>query len=264
MPKIIRGIFIAVFFTLIGASTGYCLTDSDVAQAIGTHRILARCTGSDVNLRSEAKTDSEVIGSLEQGEVVYGIDRLNGENWPWLQVITQNGKTGWVYGKYFRADDAALSETNLWKANFASRTFFTLEALENITGVVGEHQPLTTEDKKNVTSYCNGKRICGPITVYVYNNRDEIFTSALVTEVGYDAGGVRIGDSISNPEAQSFGKMLKQVEGWEEGPDAMQNGANWWYYKGMVDRHKRPLRGICITCDKDKVVSIWWGIYLVD
>ena len=65
MPKIIRGIFIAVFFTLIGASTGYCLTDSDVAQAIGTHRILARCTGSDVNLRSEKWNNRNAVSALD-------------------------------------------------------------------------------------------------------------------------------------------------------------------------------------------------------
>jgi hypothetical protein len=264
MKKHIVCFWTIILTILVGVNVGFCLTDNEIKYAIDTNRIMAKCSGSDVNLRTEPSLSSEVITMLKQGEPVYAIEWVDGEEWPWLQVITREGQKGWMYGQYFKADDDALSKTALWKANFESRIFFTLEGISNSVGQMGERQPLTPEDKKYVTGYCDGKRICGHLTVYVYDNGQEIFTSAKVETNGYDVGGVRIGDSINKPEVQQFGKMLKITEGWEEGPDFIKDGENRWYYKTTVDNHRRPSKCICVTGENGKIKSIWWCIYLVD
>lgn len=59
-----------------------------------------------VRLRSEPNLDCEILGYLDKGDEVKIHDRSNdkfvieGEEWYWYKVSTQDGTICWVYGKY--------------------------------------------------------------------------------------------------------------------------------------------------------------------
>ena len=274
MKRIFLGLLVLSFSLLLGGNVGWCANADEVARAIVSHRVLGSCGGSDVNMRSGPGRESDVITMLDKDQAVYGIASENcGDDYPWLQVITAKGETGWIYGQYFVPVDAALSVANLWKANFASRIFFNHEAIKNITGAPGVVEPVDANNRGNLTSDGSVIMNYGSISVGLTapGNGSE-FTSAWSTTLGYDFGGLCIGDSITLPSAREYGQMLKLSGtgsvinpagvGWE-GPDAIAEGENWWYIKALVDGRARPVRGLCVTARDSFVSKVWWGIYFV-
>ena len=253
---------------------GRCLAETP-QDVINSHRILGSCGGSDVNLRENPGTESAVIGMLDKGQVLYGIqsEKLADEH-PWIKVITDKGQTGWIYGQYFLWADNAMSKENLWKANFDSRVFFTIEGIQNITGKEGEPDNFNPNYKENITSSSAGGIYCDPIFVSYGGRKEKMyFASAWVSEIGYDVGGLVIGESSSEDGSREFGKMLKTTgtynvinpsgTGWE-GPDELAEGRNWWYINTILQSgNTRPERGLCVTVQDGTIIKVWWGVYYI-
>ena len=69
---------------------------------------LAYCTASNVNVRSEPSTTSDVVGQLGAGRVVL-ISSWNGENGAWYKVdLPEEKGSGWVFGEYLTLPDAPM------------------------------------------------------------------------------------------------------------------------------------------------------------
>ena len=230
--------------------------------------LLATCTGSNVNLRTEPNKSGKILTRLSKGQTVYAIDTKNtGEKFPWVRVITNKGYKGWFYGQYCSFNKNATSAENRWKAAYESSVFFEADAILRITGQKGKKSALIeSELKRGLGGYAEYKLTCPPLTLFCLegNYKSHGLIAASVTSDKYRVAGLRVGDDISSEAAKSFGKMLKKVEGWEDGDDSLADGDNWWYQKAVVDVQPRPVRGFVVECENGKVKEIWWCVYLVD
>ncbi len=272
--KFCKRILVLLCLILVHILSGNNVLAEEPLDAINSHRILGRCGGSDVNLRANPDTESAVITMLDKNQVLYGIKSENlGDEHPWIKVITDKGQTGWIYGQYFLWAEDAMSEENLWKANFDSRVFFTIEGIKNITGKEGTPEHFNPHYKENITSSSCGIIYCEPIFVsYAGSDNHRIFASAWVSEIGYDVGGLVIGKSSSERGAKEFGRMLKTTgtydvvnpsgTGWE-GPDELVEGGNWWYIQTVFYGRIRPVKGLCVTVKDGTIIKVWWGVYAV-
>ena len=79
-------------------------------------------TGEEVSIHSEPKSSAPVIDSLSYDVVTIGPrgrsilpEEINGETYPWNQIVTPLGQVGYVYGKYARRwldHEACFSKIN--------------------------------------------------------------------------------------------------------------------------------------------------------
>ena len=59
-----------------------------------------------VRLRSQRNLNCDVIATLYKGQSVRPYAKsdvkfeINGEQWYWYKIVTEDRKIGWVYGKY--------------------------------------------------------------------------------------------------------------------------------------------------------------------
>ena len=66
-------------------------------------------TGSRVRVREKPGTEAAVLGALTYDIVGYSgtrtphADTIGSDAYPWYQVTLDDGRTGWVFGKYFRS-----------------------------------------------------------------------------------------------------------------------------------------------------------------
>jgi cell wall-associated NlpC family hydrolase len=98
-----------------GKITGWVYAEYIKETSLGTGTV----TGDGVNLRSEAKTSSKVLDTLDKGQKVTVIS-TSGE---WFKVKTSSGTTGWVIDNYLvlskstsskvsRGDDSSSSSSS--------------------------------------------------------------------------------------------------------------------------------------------------------
>ncbi len=78
-----------------GSTDGTSTTDSNDGDTAATGETLT-ITGNNVNLRSAASTNGDVIATLSEGTEVTQI----GEEGDWYQVRTSDGQTGYVSSTY--------------------------------------------------------------------------------------------------------------------------------------------------------------------
>ena len=90
----------AVTFALPAAGTA-------VWAATGT------VTGSDINVRSEASSDSSQVGTVTTGDVVtVGETATDSSGATWYQVTLSNGTTGYVRGDFLTVDETSDEQTD--------------------------------------------------------------------------------------------------------------------------------------------------------
>ncbi len=90
----------AVTFALPAAGTA-------VWAATGT------VTGSDINVRSEASSDSSQVGTVTTGDVVtVGETATDSSGATWYQVTLSNGTTGYVRGDFLTVDESSDEQTD--------------------------------------------------------------------------------------------------------------------------------------------------------
>lgn len=67
---------------------------------------VAHCTASNVNIRSEPSTKSDIVGQLGAGRAVL-VSSWNGEEGAWYKVdLPEEKGAGWVFGEYLAIPDA--------------------------------------------------------------------------------------------------------------------------------------------------------------
>ncbi len=69
------------------------------------------CKGSNVNLRSEPTTESNVVGKIKKNRMLIQLGKtqkkykIGTHNHHWYKVISFNGIKGWIYGKFLKQID---------------------------------------------------------------------------------------------------------------------------------------------------------------
>lgn len=67
---------------------------------------VGRSNGANVVLRAGPRKDSQALGAIKQNQRLYiirrsdNVDTIDGVDSDWVYVQTEDGKKGWVFGKY--------------------------------------------------------------------------------------------------------------------------------------------------------------------
>ncbi len=89
----------------LSAAVAFTVPTVSVFAATGT------VTGSDINVRSEASSDSSQVGTVTTGDVVtVGETATDSSGATWYQVTLSNGTTGYVRGDFLIVDESESEE----------------------------------------------------------------------------------------------------------------------------------------------------------
>ena len=80
------------------------------------------CNAADVNVRSEANTDCDVVTMLQNGDKFYvrKVFYVAGSEYVWLYGSTERGQRGYMASQYLSAEPEAASTAGRFKAALES------------------------------------------------------------------------------------------------------------------------------------------------
>ncbi len=187
------------------------------------------CTGKKVKVL-DSVPDGEVVGYIGgpglENEVMVLEIATTGDKFNWVKVVTKNGLTGWVYGKYIRP--------GLLGTSFEQTLNNSIEYCEWLAGTLG------TPDSIIENTDQNGK--LASITK-VYNNHkveylmpgagsEEVFFSIEYTNPGVGHKnrfcGIGIGDDIEAANAFAANMQKADAVPYERGQEFFQNSMLKW------------------------------------
>lgn len=94
----------AVWNALATIDPSYTATDINIdIQVTGLQAgtaLTVSTESSNLNIRSQASTDAEVIGKAAKGEIVSLVEQTSEE---WWKIRTSRGEEGYAYSRYLRA-----------------------------------------------------------------------------------------------------------------------------------------------------------------
>lgn len=115
----------------------------NMGLAAGSMPVLAATgtvSGSSVNVRKEASTSSDKVGTLNSGDTVEVGDSTDADGYTWYAVTLEDGTTGYVVSNYITVSDDTSSEASSDASGEASTESTTETATESDT------ESATTED----------------------------------------------------------------------------------------------------------------------
>lgn len=187
------------------------------------------CTGKNIKVL-DSIPDGEVMGYIGgpglENEVMVLEIATTGDRFNWVKVVTKNGLTGWVYGKYIRP--------GLLGTSFEQTLNNSIEYCEWLAGTLGTPNAVVENTDQN------GKT--ASITK-VYNNHkveyltpgagsDEVFFSIEYTNpgVGYKNRfcGIGIGDDIEAANAFAANMAKADAVPYERGQEFFQSSMLKW------------------------------------
>jgi len=228
----------------------------------------AHCSATDVNMRSAPNTDSEVVGTLQNGDQVYVSEFSDNryEGYPWVAVTTAQGQKGYVNAKYLDADTDAMTREERFKAAFNSTVFWKYEQMANaFDGVTGNGYMRGDTGENGHFDPNNVKIALGNDAGYSYG-RDTNGTfrqsTVRILKSDYQVAGISVGDSVKQGDLELFNADM-QAMGWRHGK--INSDAQKWYLDGRIDGKTAPIKGFFVVLDKDnKIQEINWQQYSID
>jgi uncharacterized protein YgiM (DUF1202 family) len=229
--------------------------------------IAAHCSATDVNLRSAPSTDSEVLGTLQNGNQVYveEVSDVQYEGYPWVAITTAQGSKGYVNARFLDADADAMSRKERFKAMFNSTVFWTFDYMANaFNGIYGNGNLMNSSE--------NGFHDTGKYKVSLGNNSgysygkivDNAYEQATVRimQSDYWVAGLTVGDVMDAAKLAQFDADMQSM-GWRHG--AITSDSQKWYLDGQLDGKTAAIKGFFLVLDKDnKIKEINWQRYLID
>lgn len=146
----------AVTFALPAAGTA-------VWAATGT------VTGSDINVRSEASSDSSQVGTVTTGDVVtVGETATDSSGATWYQVTLSNGTTGYVRGDFLTVDESSDEQTDASADDAAADS--STEATDESTDTAAAEATAAAEQDTGGYQVVLAPDENGTDTYYLYDN----------------------------------------------------------------------------------------------
>lgn len=226
------------------------------------------CTGSDVNLRTEANTNCEVIDMLQKGDVFYVKDVINGTDYTWFKGVTAKGQTGFMVSKYLDQAPRAANKNERFRAAFLASTIYDGERLAKAMGLEFKYRPELVETLKDeVFHYASHRYKVGSSWVHGEKENDGSFHTigVILENSGYDRNyniaGLEVGQKIDLETLKAFSKNMNMI-GWEE-PYEINMGMEecYWYVHDTVDGQQRPVEGFGIKIKNGYISQIrYWHI----
>ena len=187
------------------------------------------CTGKKVKV-FDSVPDGEVIGHIGgpglENEVMVLEIATTGDKFNWVKIVTKNGLTGWVYGKYIRP--------GLLGTSFEQTLNNSIEYCEWLAGTL--RNPISVEENTDQ----NGK--LASITKVYKNHKveylvpgagsEEVFYSIEYTNPGVGHinrfCGIGIGDDIDAANAFAANMQKADAVPYERGQEFFQNSMLKW------------------------------------
>ena len=262
MKKISMAAMMAAFLVMSFCPAVFALGAADLPALRDGAPVAVTCTGSSVKLRAEPGQSAATVTLLAKNETVFAVGQKSlGEPYPWVQVTTERGFRGWMYGQYVSFTEKDTAPLGRFKALFESSVLFDDIAWQRVLGQQGKKRAMT-EEEKNVTGY-------GLYTLVFDNGlaivcEADSFNSASLKTPGTSVAGLKVGDKESVLTA--FSKNMNSI-GWQGG---YKNGEGQWisYMKDafIMKEYGEPRSGrsFGVRCSKGRIKELWWCIHLID
>lgn len=140
-------VVLCFFFGIGGVMPIY--TSTTVSAAVQTiAKAGDSCTTlQNVNLRATASSKSKIVTSLKKGARVTVLQKKG----TWYKVRTQNGKTGFIYGKYLKR----VNKVQAKKGTPKKQVNLTISAAASLTDAMKDIQTAYAKEQKDVTLTLN-------------------------------------------------------------------------------------------------------------
>ena len=227
------------------------------------------CAGSDVNLRSAPNLDSDVVGVLQEGDLLYCLSIASArfyEGYPWFAVITSQGQKGFVNAKFLGQVENSMTRAERFKAAFDSSVFYDFTSLVAAhDGLCGNGNSRLEEQEKQQYGYAKYKIALGDYTGWSYCetiDNKPVQRAAKIVKAGYKVAGLEVGEAMDAERLAQFSKDM-QAMGWYASVSS-QTGEYRWCLDGSRGDSVGPLRGFGLTVKDGTLTAIDWNIFLVD
>lgn len=130
------------------------------------------CNASDVNVRTQPNTDSEVLTMLQKGDKFYVIRVVNVENseYTWLLGTTEKGHIGLMASKYLDVTPRAASAAGRFNAALEADWIMNPEIFAS-----GAYYPGPVEQNTDDTiAYADKKMQVGPRLFYIDSAKNRV------------------------------------------------------------------------------------------
>lgn len=203
-------LFLALLFVAVGSST--CLSVrpafADRAPDFVDFPTYAHCTGNNVRLREDPDTGSEILGKLNEFDVVIVLKKLvvDGDTWYEVDHPTKKGNA-FVFGKYLEAfyeENKQSEPLHKLLMNLYLTYGYTPEKAVALYG-----RPRKRE--REVVGADSFEKITMEWNTHNVEYLDKSLTSVEVLKGNKPFGNIRIGDSAEKVE-RAFGKPYKKEE----------------------------------------------------
>lgn len=226
------------------------------------------CTGSDVNLRTDASTNCEVIDMMQRGDLFYVKEVVTRPDYTWCMGVTAKGQTGFMVSKYLEQAPRAATKIERFRAAFVSSTIYDGERLAKAMGDNFKYRPeLVEELKEEVFHYAPHRYKVNFSWIHGEKQSDGTFhTIGVVHEdSGYDRNyniaGLEVGQKFNVETIKAFSKNMNMI-GWEDPYEIKADMKEcYWYLKDTVDGQERPVEGFGIKINNGYISEIrYWHI----
>lgn len=226
------------------------------------------CTGSDVNLRTDANTNCEVIDMLQKGDIFYVKEVITRPDYTWCKGVTAKGQTGFMVSKYLEQAPRAATKSERFRAAFLSSKIYDGERLAKAMGDDFKYKPELVETvNEEVFSYAPHRYKVVYCWIHGEKLNDGSFeTIGIVFEdSGYDRNyniaGLEVGQKVDVETLKAFSKNMNMI-GWDD-PYVIKKGIDecYWYLNDTVDGQERPVEGFGIKIKNGYISQMrYWHI----
>lgn len=216
--------------------------------------ITALCTGSDVNLRTDPGTDSNVITMLQKGDEFHITDVVFRSDYTWMKGVTSDGTTGYMVSKYLDYKPGYGTRAGRFRAAFQSATLYDINKFANALGGAPIY-PIEKAEPE-LFHYATHKAKVGKYWAHGEAYPGEFHVIGVdVTEPGYQVASLEVGRFMDKENIATLDQDMKSI-GWVDGGN--YNGVYHWYWQEKVDGQFRPVEGFCVKVENNTITGIQW------
>ena len=223
------------------------------------------CNAADVNVRSEANTDCDVVTMLQNGDKFYvrKVFYVAGSEYVWLYGSTERGQRGYMASQYLSAEPEAESTAGRFKAALESEFIWNPADYAAYSGYkMGAVEP-APEIKR---SFDVRKVRVGPREFLLYEAADKTF-EVVINRIPGDIAGYAVGQYFDVSDYKTLNSRFSML-GWNEAPvDAAddepgQKIYGWQKSKRDADGFDRLENGFYVTVNNKRIIEkISYAVY---